>query len=102
MVKIRLKRIGRKKLPIYKVVVTDERAKRDGRAIDILGTYKPKSKEIQIDVEKVNEWLKKGAQPTSPEENKRPECVLCGTALLLSFIFYCVYVFIDKVFGVLF
>ena len=45
---------------------------------------------------------KKGAQPTSPEENKRPECVLCGTALLLSFIFYCVYVFIDKVFGVLF
>ncbi len=64
MVKIRLKRIGRKKLPIYKVVVTDERAKRDGRAIDILGTYNPKSKEIQIDVEKVNEWLKKGAQPT--------------------------------------
>ena len=45
---------------------------------------------------------KKGAQPTSPEENKLPECVLCGTALLLSFIFYCVYVFIDKVFGVLF
>jgi small subunit ribosomal protein S16 len=64
LVKIRLKRIGRKKLPIYKVVVTDERAKRDGRAIDILGTYNPKSKEIQIDVEKVNEWLKKGAQPT--------------------------------------
>ena len=64
MVKIRLKRIGRKKLPIYKVVVTDERAKRDGRAIDILGTYNPKSKEIQVDVEKVNEWLKKGAQPT--------------------------------------
>jgi antitoxin component YwqK of YwqJK toxin-antitoxin module len=45
---------------------------------------------------------KKGALPTYPEENKRPECILCGTALLLSFIFYCVYVFIDKVFGVLF
>ncbi len=64
MVKIRLKRAGRKKLPVYKVVVVDERSKRDGRAIDILGTYNPKSKEVQVDLEKVNEWLRKGAQPT--------------------------------------
>ena len=64
MVKIRLKRMGRKKVPIYKIVVSDERAKRDGRAIDIIGTYNPKSKEIKVDRQKVDEWLKKGAQPT--------------------------------------
>jgi len=64
LVKIRLKRMGRKKVPIYKIVVSDERAKRDGRAIDIIGTYNPKSKEIKVDRQKVDEWLKKGAQPT--------------------------------------
>jgi len=64
LVKIRLKRMGRKKLPIYKIVVADARAKRDGKTIDILGTYNPKSKELQLDVEKVKEWLAKGAQPT--------------------------------------
>ena len=64
MVKIRLKRMGRKKLPVYKIVVAESMSKRDGRAVDILGTYNPKSKELQIDVEKVKEWLAKGAQPT--------------------------------------
>ncbi|RUM42645.1 MAG: 30S ribosomal protein S16 [Desulfurobacterium sp.] len=64
MVKIRLKRMGRKKLPIYKIVVAESMSKRDGRAVDILGTYNPKSKDLQIDVEKVKEWLAKGAQPT--------------------------------------
>ncbi len=64
MVKIRLKRMGRKKVPIYKIVVSDGKAKRDGRAIDIIGTYNPKSKEIKVDRQKVDEWLKKGAQPT--------------------------------------
>ena len=64
MVKIRLKRMGRKKLPIYKIVVAESMSKRDGRAVDILGTYNPKSKELQVDVEKVKEWLAKGAQPT--------------------------------------
>ncbi len=64
MVKIRLKRMGRKKLPVYKIVVMEAMSKRDGRAVDILGTYNPKSKELQVDVEKVKEWLSKGAQPT--------------------------------------
>jgi len=64
LVKIRLKRMGRKKLPIYKIVVAESMSKRDGRAVDILGTYNPKSKDLQIDVEKVKEWLAKGAQPT--------------------------------------
>ncbi|WP_457569498.1 30S ribosomal protein S16 [Desulfurobacterium sp.] len=64
MVKIRLKKMGRKKLPIYKIVVAEGMSKRDGKAVDILGTYNPKSKELQIDVEKVKEWIAKGAQPT--------------------------------------
>lgn len=64
MVKIRLKKMGRKKLPVYKIVVTDERAKRDGKAVEILGTYNPKSKELKFDVEKAREWIAKGAQPT--------------------------------------
>jgi len=64
LVKIRLKRMGRKKLPIYKIVVAESMSKRDGRAVDILGTYNPKSKELQVNVEKVKEWLAKGAQPT--------------------------------------
>jgi len=64
LVKIRLKKMGRKKLPVYKIVVADAKSKRDGKAIDILGTYNPKSKELQLDVEKVKEWLSKGAQPT--------------------------------------
>jgi small subunit ribosomal protein S16 len=64
LVKIRLKKMGRKKLPIYKIVVAEAMSKRDGRAVDILGTYNPKSKELQLDVEKVKEWLSKGAEPT--------------------------------------
>lgn len=64
MVKIKLKRMGRKKLPVYKIIVAEAKSKRDGRAVDILGTYNPKSKEIQVDVEKVKDWLSKGAQPT--------------------------------------
>ncbi len=64
MVKIRLKKMGRKKLPVYKIVVSEAMSKRDGKAVDILGTYNPKSKELQLDVEKVKEWLSKGAQPT--------------------------------------
>ncbi|WP_456395726.1 30S ribosomal protein S16 [Desulfurobacterium sp.] len=64
MVKIRLKKMGRKKLPVYKIVVAEGMSKRDGKAVDILGTYNPKSKELQIDVEKAKEWIAKGAKPT--------------------------------------
>ena len=64
MVKIRLKRIGAKKNPFYRVVVADERAPRDGRFIEEIGTYNPMNKEIKIDNEKALDWMKKGAQPT--------------------------------------
>ena len=64
MVRIRLMRMGRKKLPVYRIVVMDARRKRDGRALDFLGTYNPKSKELKLDVEGVKEWLSKGAEMT--------------------------------------
>ena len=66
MVKIRLKRMGMKKKPFYRVVVADERATRDGRFVDETGYYNPVSNpvELKIDVEKAQTWLKNGAQPT--------------------------------------
>jgi small subunit ribosomal protein S16 len=64
MLKIRLMRIGTKGHPFYRIVVVDERKKRTGAYIDLIGTYNPLSqpKEIKINQEKVDEWTKKGAQ----------------------------------------
>ena len=66
MVKIRLKRMGMKKKPFYRVVVADERATRDGRFVDEIGYYNPVSNpvELKVDVEKAQTWMKNGAQPT--------------------------------------
>ena len=65
-VKIRLKRMGMKKMPFYRVVVTDERSPRDGRFIEEIGYYNPMTEPalIKIDAEKAKTWLKNGAQPT--------------------------------------
>ena len=65
-VKIRLTRKGDKKSPFYRVVVADSRSPRDGRFIDIIGTYNPLTNpaEIKIDAEKADKWLKNGAVPT--------------------------------------
>lgn len=63
-VKIRLKRMGRKKDPFYRMVVADERAPRDGRYIEELGYYNPLSKDLKLDNDKAKDWLSKGAQPT--------------------------------------
>ncbi len=65
-VKIRLKRIGAKKNPFYRVVVADSRYPRDGRFIEELGTYNPLTDpaEVKIDNEKAAQWIKNGAQPT--------------------------------------
>ncbi len=65
-VKIRLTRIGDKKSPFYRVVVADSRSPRDGKYIDLLGTYNPLTNpaEIKIDNEKAQTWLKNGALPT--------------------------------------
>lgn len=66
-VKIRLARHGAKKRPYYRVVVADGRARRDGRFIEMVGRYNPLTspKAIDLDLEKVDAWIAKGAQPTS-------------------------------------
>lgn len=65
-VRIRLKRMGAKKNPFYRIVVADSRSPRDGRFIEELGYYNPKTKPstIKINMEKVQGWLKKGAKPS--------------------------------------
>ncbi|MBQ7718582.1 MAG: 30S ribosomal protein S16 [Clostridia bacterium] len=65
-VKIRLRRMGAKKAPFYRLVVADSRYPRDGRFIEEVGTYNPMTEpaEIKIDKEKVEKWLATGAQPT--------------------------------------
>ena len=65
-VKIRLKRLGAKKTPFYRVVVADSRYPRDGRFIEEIGTYNPMTEpaEIKIDADKAKTWIKNGAQPT--------------------------------------
>jgi len=64
--RIRLRRMGRKKLPFYRIVVTDRDAPRDGRFIEVLGTYDPRAKENQvtIDADKARSWLANGATPS--------------------------------------
>lgn len=66
--KIRLARVGSKKNPIYRVVVADARAPRDGRFIEIVGRYNPRTDPSTIDLDeaKIRDWLAKGAQPTEP------------------------------------
>ena len=64
MIKIRLARLGRKKRPFYRVVATNSRSPRDGKFLEILGTYDPlqEPSKVSINMDKLNEWVKKGAQ----------------------------------------
>jgi len=66
MVKIRLRRMGAKKAPFYRIVVADARSPRDGRCIEEIGTYNPLTQPaaVTVDVEKAQAWIKNGAQPT--------------------------------------
>ena len=65
-VKIRLRRVGRKKAPMYRIVVADSKSPRDGKFIEIVGQYQPRTgdKAINLDAARVNYWLNVGAQPT--------------------------------------
>ena len=65
-VKIRLKRLGQKKKPFYRVVVADSRSPRDGKFIEEIGYYNPlvEEKTVKVDSEKVQQWIKNGAKPT--------------------------------------
>jgi small subunit ribosomal protein S16 len=69
-VKLRLTRVGSKKNPIYRVVAADSRSPRDGKFIEIVGRYNPQTEPstIDLDEDKVKDWLAKGAQPTEPVE----------------------------------
>ena len=69
-VKLRLMRMGKKKQPTYRVVAADSRSPRNGRFIEILGTYEPRAdpSRVQIDTDKAVAWLRKGAQPTETVE----------------------------------
>ncbi len=66
MVKIRLRRVGRKKLPVYRIVIADAQSPRDGRFIELIGQYNPRLNEggLKVDTERANYWLNVGAQPT--------------------------------------
>lgn len=64
MVKIRLKRLGYKKNPVYRIVVLNSTTKREAAPIQQLGFYNPKTKEMQLDKASALDWIKKGAQPT--------------------------------------
>src|SRR5687767_11015292 len=65
-VKIRLRRTGRKKAPVYRIVVADSRSPRDGRFIEIIGQYAPRQSEnaVSLQADRANYWLDVGAQPT--------------------------------------
>ena len=65
-VKIRLRRMGKKKAPFYRIIVADSRSPRDGRFIDEIGTYDPNTEPstVKIDKEAAEKWLANGAQPT--------------------------------------
>lgn len=67
-VRIRLTRVGAKKQPAYRVVVADSRSARDGRAIETIGHYNPRTEpvEIAIDGDRARFWLERGAQPSEP------------------------------------
>jgi small subunit ribosomal protein S16 len=66
--RIRLRRIGRKKLPLYRIVVAEKTAPRDGSFIDIIGTYDPKGKsfaeKVTLDADKAKDWIARGATPS--------------------------------------
>lgn len=66
MVKIRLRRMGAKKAPFYRIVVADSRSPRDGRFIEEIGTYDPlsESEKLKVDLERAKYWIANGAQPT--------------------------------------
>ena len=66
MVKIRLRSMGAKKAPYYRIIVADSRSPRDGRCIEEIGTYDPLTEPatITVDAEKAQQWIKNGAQPT--------------------------------------
>jgi small subunit ribosomal protein S16 len=84
--RIRLRRVGRKGVPLYRIVVADQEAPRDGRFIEILGTYNPKGEtaadKVNVDAEKARQWIAKGATPSDTVQSllKQAGVFAAGTA----------------------
>lgn len=79
MLKIRLKRLGAKKNPTYRIIVINSTTKREGRPIQELGHYNPKTKVMQLDLAAAQDWVKKGAQPTETVAYLIKNCNADGT-----------------------
>ncbi|MBE7705414.1 MAG: 30S ribosomal protein S16 [Cyanobacteria bacterium SIG29] len=79
MVKIRLKRLGYKKNPVYRIVVLNSTTKRQAAPIQQLGFYNPKTKEMKLDKASALDWIKKGAQPTQTVQFLIDRCKEDGT-----------------------
>ncbi|MBA2460062.1 MAG: 30S ribosomal protein S16 [Gemmatimonadales bacterium] len=66
--RIRLRRVGRKKVPLYRIVIADRESPRDGRFIEIIGTYDPKGEtaadKVKVDADKARQWIARGATPS--------------------------------------
>ena len=79
MLKIRLKRLGAKKNPTYRIIVINSTTKREGRPVQELGHYNPKTKVMQLDPAAAQDWVKKGAQPTDTVKFLMANCNADGT-----------------------
>ena len=79
MLKIRLKRLGAKKSPTYRIIVINSTTKREGKPIEELGHYNPKTKVMKLDKQKAEEWITKGAQPTETVSFLIKNCNADGT-----------------------
>ena len=79
MLKIRLKRLGAKKAPTYRVIVINSTTKREGRPVEELGYYNPKTKEMKLNKESALAWISKGAQPTDTVKYLITNCNEDGT-----------------------
>jgi len=80
VVKIRLKRVGAKKAPHYRIVAVDSRTRRDGKPIEELGYYNPRSKNLQLNKEAVEKWMKNGAQPSDTVASLLRKAAAAGQA----------------------
>ncbi|MFI3301190.1 MAG: 30S ribosomal protein S16 [Candidatus Gastranaerophilales bacterium] len=79
MLKIRLKRLGAKKAPTYRIIVINSTTKREGRPVQELGHYNPKTKVMKLDLTTAQDWIKKGAQPTETVAYLIANCNADGT-----------------------
>ncbi|MCS7091170.1 MAG: 30S ribosomal protein S16 [Verrucomicrobiota bacterium] len=82
MVRIRLKRVGAKNKPYYRIVVADSRSRRDGKCLDEIGTYNPMQKRdnVSMDMGKLELWLSRGAQPTETVASFIRRCRRAGSS----------------------